>query len=534
MGKQLIVSINITLLVYAVYIFSLSRKYLHMLQLNSYMNRRFWNWYRQNIYSEIQLSILAGLLIVSLFVHKPIIFCGAWCIIIAFAILMRKKTSEKKKFVVTARVRRLYITLCILMIVIIAVANIIAASMSTKYMALQIFYFILAVLAGFKIPLFILANTINLPIEKSINNWYVNDAKRILNASKNLIKIGITGSYGKTSVKYFLTRILSEKYNVLMTPESYNTLMGVVRTIREQLKPSHEVFVAEMGAKQKGDIKEICDVVHPKYSILTAIGPCHLDTFKSIKNVENTKFEIIEALPQNGVGFLNYDNEIIRKRKVKGNIVTYGINDSLLDCYASDIKISNKGTSFYMNSRKYGPIALNTKLLGRHNVLNITAACAVAIELGVEPESIRYAVSELASVPHRMELKPAPHGGITIIDDAFNSNPEGAREALNVLGNFDSPMRILITPGMVELGEKEYECNFELGKYAAKNCDYAILVGIKRSVPLKEGLIAEGFNINNIAVVKNLKEALEKMKQIAVPDSVVLFENDLPDNYEEQ
>ena len=534
MGKEFIAGINIALFVYAVYIFSLSRKYLHMLQLNSYMNKRFWKWYRQNIDGEIQIAVLAGLLIVSLFVDKPAVFVAGWCLLFLFAVFTRKKTSEKKKFVVTARVRRLYITLCVLMILIIALGNIIALRFSENYLVLFAYCFIIAMLAGFKIPFFILANIINLPVEKSINNWYVNDAKRILDSNKNLIKIGITGSYGKTSVKYFLTRILSEKYNVLMTPESYNTLMGVVRTIREHLKPSHQVFVAEMGARQKGDIKQICDVVHPQYSILTAVGPCHLDTFKSIKNVENTKFEIIEALPENGVGFMNYDNEIIRRRKVKGNIVTYGIDDSSLDCYASDIKITNKGTSFALNSKRYGSLALNTKLLGRHNVLNITAACAVAIELGVAPESIRYAVSQLASVPHRMELKPAPPGGITIIDDAFNSNPEGAREALNVLGNFDSPMRILITPGMIELGEKEYECNFELGKYAAYNCDYAVLVGIKRSVPLKEGLMASDFNENNIIVVKNLKEALLKMKQIAIPDSVVLFENDLPDNYEEQ
>ena len=130
----------------------------------------------------------------------------------------------------------------------------------------------------------------------------------MLQSCSNITVIGITGSYGKTSVKFYLNKLLSAKYNVLMTPESFNTPLGVVKTIRTSLKATHEIFICEMGAKNINDIKEICDIVHPKHGVITSIGPQHLESFKTVENVVKTKFELADAIDKNGMVFLNYEN----------------------------------------------------------------------------------------------------------------------------------------------------------------------------------------------------------------------------------
>ena len=138
-----------------------------------------------------------------------------------------------------------------------------------------------------------------------MNRWYINDAKKIIKNCPDLLVIGITGSFGKTSVKYFLDELLSVKYNVLKTPGNFNTTLGVVKTIRSSLRATHDIFLCEMGAKNIGDIKEICDIVHPKMGIITSVGEMHLESFKSIENVRKTKFELADSLPENGKIFLN-------------------------------------------------------------------------------------------------------------------------------------------------------------------------------------------------------------------------------------
>ena len=175
-------------------------------------------------------------------------------------------------------------------------------------------------------------------------------------------------------------------------------------------------------------------------------------------------------------------------------------------------------------------IHLTTKLLGNHNVLNIVGACAITLELGVSPESIKYAVSTLAPTEHRLEKK-AFLNGATLLDDSYNSNPEGSKMAVEVLGQFEDKTKIIVTPGMVELGEKEYEFNYKLGEYAAKVCDYLIFVGETRSIPLKKAALDNGFNEENIFICKRFKDSLEFLQRLCNNDTVVLFENDLPDNY---
>lgn len=345
---------------------------------------------------------------------------------------------------------------------------------------------------------------------------------------KNLKVIGITGSYGKTSTKFILGRILSEKYNTLVTPENYNTPMGIVITVRRDLKPQTEVFVCEMGAKCKGDIKEDCLIANPDMGIITTVGPQHLDTFGNIETVVSTKFELADWVKsKGGKMYLNADNEYIKAKTTEYNSVTYGTGDC--DCKATDISYSPKGLTVTLNYKGIS-FRVTSHLLGHHNALNIAAAGAVALELGVTPEQIAYAVSKLRPVEHRLQLKPYING-CTLIDDAYNSNPDGCLEAVRVLGCFDGMKKIIVTPGLVELGEKEYDANFRLGMEAAKYCDVIILVGKKRSVPLAEGVRKQGFDEQNLYVVSDFKEAVSVFSPLCDKDTAILFENDLPDNY---
>ena len=162
---------------------------------------------------------------------------------------------------------------------------------------------------------------------------------------------------------------------------------------------------------------------------------------------------------------------------------------------------------------------------------NILGAIAVSHELGISFDELVYPVKRLEAVPHRMQILDKGNG-VTIIDDAFNSNPAGARAALKTLSMFEDALRILVTPGMIELGEREYQLNKELGEFAAGCCDIAILVGEKQAPPIKEGLLAKGFTENHIIVAADLSEAMKAAYAIqAGRKRVILLENDLPDNF---
>ena len=374
------------------------------------------------------------------------------------------------------------------------------------------------------------ANLLNKPVETGIRNRYIKEARTLLRENKNLQVIGITGSYGKTSVKFFLTTLLSAKYNVLCTPENYNTPMGVVKTVRENLSPLHEIFVCEMGARRVGEIKELCDLVHPRYGIITSVGPQHLETFLTQERVRKTKFELAKALPEEGFVCLNADSEELMKEDYKGRQVLYSLEGAGRgDYHAENVSVSSEGTSFTLvhNEERADFV---TPVIGRHNVLNIVGALAMAHELGMSYEELYPKGRQLQSVPHRLQL--LDRGNVALIDDAYNSNPTGAKAALDTLALFKG-FRILVTPGMVELGEKMEECNRTFGKQAAKACDYAILVGKRQAEPILQGLLEGGFPKEKIYVAETIGEAISVAYSLPTGGEkpIILLENDLPDNY---
>lgn len=371
------------------------------------------------------------------------------------------------------------------------------------------------------------------PVEKRINQGFINDAARILKSMPDLKVIGVTGSYGKTSTKHYLNRILSEKYAVCMTPGSFNTTLGVVRTVREYLKPFDQVFICEMGAKQVGDIKEICDLVHPSVGIVTAVGPQHLESFHSIENVQRTKFELIDALPADGLAVLNDDFPYVANRAV-GNVaaVRYGIKARPAVQYSvGDIRYSASGTDFTILTPE-GEFPLHTRLVGECNVSNLVAAVIVALYLGVDRQRIAYAVEQIEQVEHRLSIKRTP-GGLTILDDAFNSNPTGSAMALDVLRSLEGGKRIIITPGMIELGSEQYALNAEFGRNIAASADVAIVVGRYNREAITAGLDeakAAGASVH-VHVVDTFAEAQALLTRLARPGDSVLYENDLPDTF---
>lgn len=497
-------------------------QYTHMLQLNSYRPERYRKWCKDNDAKLVNIPHLIPFLCI------PAIWLdGRWPDWVLYAITaalllltaaLNLPKKAKKPLVYTARVWRLL--LCQALIAAAFVAGFWFLSPSRAVGLVGLVSLVIWLWTG-------LAAYITLPIENRIAKGFVKDAARILDAHTNLTVIGITGSYGKTSVKNFLHALLSVKYNTLMTPGSFNTTMGVVRTVREQLKPSHEIFLAEMGAKQAGDIKEICDLVHPRYGIISSIGEQHLETFKTVDNIIATKFELADAIPADGCVFLNYDNDYIRDKAVSVPTVTYGAAaDSDAQYRASDLAVDTAGCSFTFTTPDGESRRFTTKLLGAHNIQNLAGCMAIAHKLGITLDEMVYAVRLLKPVEHRLQL--LPNG---FIDDAYNSNPAGFRGALDTLSLFDA-RRVLVTPGMVELGEREEALNRELGAYAADKCDIAVLVGEKQAPPLKEGLLSAGFAEENIYVAKTLQDGLGYLATLPpVQKQIVLLENDLPDNF---
>ena len=375
-----------------------------------------------------------------------------------------------------------------------------------------------------------LACAIAYPIEKLISACYKKACINRLKKRPDLIRIGITGSYGKTSTKMYLTKFLETKFKVCATPASYNTPMGITKVVRNELKPDDQILIAEMGAKQKGDIKELCDMVNPDAGIITAVGEQHMDTFKTLDNVLNTKFELAESLKEDAVCVFNCASENTKKlydRCTLKNKIAVCSNDSFV--FAKDIVATENGLEFKLcyDKKEY---QTNTSILGEHNIQNILCAVALALKFGVTIEEILKVIPTLEAVEHRLQLKKL-EDNILIIDDSFNSNIQGTAVALKTLNLFDGKRKIVVTPGLVELGKRENVENYEFGKRIAKVADLVIIVNKNQCDSIKKGLLDAGFKPENIFLQDTLFEVTDLFKTLLKSGDVVLLENDLPDNY---
>lgn len=521
-----LVAVIITVLLAVPAFYLVMRYNLHMFQLNGYKNHEQVSWIKKNKRKQLLLVLpgVAGVFL-CLFPNTVLMvfLCIFWLIILRFYLFL-KQSLTKKKLVYTKRVQRQIMTDVLL--------NLIVMVLVYLFCGYQYLPGTVGVLVPLQALLLLLVNLINRPVEKAVGQYFINDAKKLLRQSPDLTVIGVTGSYGKTSVKFYLQALLQEHFQVLVTPESYNTPMGVVKTIRESLTPAHEIFICEMGARYVGDIKEICDIVHPKHGVITSIGPQHLETFGGMENIVNTKFELADALPDGAFLFLNGDNEWIQDRSVayrNRKVIFYRNQVSGEGYQAGEISLSQLGTSFEVTSPDGEKETFQTKLVGEHNVINIIGAIAVANTLGIPLKELKVPVRRLRPVPHRMQM--LEQGKVTMIDDAYNSNPVGSKAAVETLAMFDG-IRILITPGMVELGKEEDSYNYKFGTYAAKCCDYILLVGRAHVEPIRKGALENGFAEERCLVYDHLQDALAYAHSIrGEGHKYILLENDLPDHY---
>jgi len=514
---------------------------LHIAQLQGYDLEKYMGWLRRNkgkvLTGKTKAFIVVATALTAIYLLRPFhigAFTVVWMATSLYAYAFKHHES-KKPLVLTERAKRLLMGTFLLtvldFVVVVGMIRLIAGSVHY----LPVAAFVLAWSIHFGTYYIIGGLWLLKPLEKSINAKYYKLAQNKIESFEDLKTVGITGSYGKTSTKFITATILEQKFKTYKTPGSYNTPMGLSKAINEELTDQYDVFVAELGAERMGEIKEVARLVQPNIGIITSIGPCHLETFKTIDNIMKTKYELIEELSEEGWSIFNYDNDCVKKLAdmTYTKKLLYGLKrTNSVDVYADEIATSSEGSTFTLHIKDKGSVQCTTKLLGKHNILNILAGAAVGYAMGMSLVQIANGIEQIQPVPHRLQILD-PGTGVIIIDDAFNSNPDGAMAALEVLESFKQKRRIVVTPGMVELGEMEYEENFKFGQKMAEVCDKVVLIGKKRTKPIQEGLLEQHFSEEDIIVVQSLEASQKVLQTILKPGDVVLFENDLPDTYNE-
>jgi UDP-N-acetylmuramoyl-tripeptide--D-alanyl-D-alanine ligase len=517
-----------------------SRRSLHLLQLEHYENARLMVWLRRrgevagpfDIAAALAALVLAAVSLTHGHRFVELIGFAILAVVLAVYQARRPPRDDIKALVFTERARRLWTVALAMPALAVAVGAALTAVLGSDVpLALAALAVAAAVLGA---PwLVCAANDALAPVQRRINARFEAAARARLAAVDPQV-IGITGSYGKTTTKVCVGAVLSQAMATLITPASFNSQLGVIRTVNEHLEDRHRAFVVEMGMYRKGDIAALCDLVHPGIGVLTAIGPMHLERMGTIEAIADAKAELALALPADGHLVANGDDA--RCVEIAGRVavdtVLYGLDNPAAQVRAQDIAMADGATSFTLviGSEQ---VAVRAGLLGRHNVSNLLAAAAVGHVMGMSAEQIARGLGRVTPPEHRLQPIPNPGAGIVVIDDAYNSNPAGAEAALAVLRDHPARRRILVTPGMVELGSEEAELNERFGRQAAAVCDHVILVGPSRTRPIDHGLRAEGFDPAAITVVRDIGAATEALRGLTRAGDVILFENDLPDMYAE-
>jgi UDP-N-acetylmuramoyl-tripeptide--D-alanyl-D-alanine ligase len=513
------------ILVYIAYLaFSYCRSltYLHIYQQEEYDSRRFLNWLWASLAFDKRLSL--ALLMAGMIGIVVGFTAGAVAAIAAFFVItvLEKdpRQQSKKKLAMTGRVKRiLYVAL-----------GLMALTSLWWFTTPNTLFWIISVQA---IPLLIIAaNVILQPYENHVQNKFWLEAhQKLLNLSPTVI--GITGSFGKTSVKHILGHILKTNAPTLITPGSVNTPMGITRIIREQLDETHKYFVAEMGAYGPGSIARLCRLAPPDAAIITAIGHAHYERFKTLEAVAETKFELAQAALTKGGQVVVHETCL---RFPYTRAMAEANPEHFVHCgdnKARDLKIVSvnptaKGNDVHINW-KGTDYKFDLPLHGLHHGHNAALAFALAVTLGIPPDHVITALKSVPQIPHRLEVKPQ-HDGTTIIDDAYNSNPAGFASALDTLALMTG-RKILVTPGMVEMGAAHDEEHTKIGRKAGEICDVALVVVPERIPSFIAGFKKTG-NGKLIVEVPDFKSAAAWLDQNRQSGDIILLENDLPDLYE--
>lgn len=345
---------------------------------------------------------------------------------------------------------------------------------------------------------------------------------------EDVLVIGITGSYGKTSMKEFLAHILAIKLKVAKTKENHNSEIGVANCVLNDLPKDTDVFIVEMGAYREGEIKKICEIVRPQIGILTGINEQHISLFGSLEQIIKAKYELIESLPKQGLAIFNGENDYTRSLYEKTQVPKrmYSLRSFSVsakpDIAAENIDFTKDGMQFYVrlqNKREF----FETKLLGRHNVLNLLGATLVAHGLGMSLEEIKERVKTLEAPEHTLAPKRGINGA-TIIDDSYSGNPRGVMAALDVLDSMRCNKKILVMYPLIELGAAAPHIHRRIAMKINKVCDVCILTSpdfsreIRKNAPNTDVFIIREPEAIIAKLEKNLKEG-----------DIVLLENRVPE-----
>ena len=464
-------------------------------------------------------------------------FAGEWAAYVAlfpvplFCILfcVADRSALKVPLVRTARAKRI-LALDFFLLLLAAAALVLGANALYRLVWPQVGlvghlrYLPLAILPLLFPEILRLANALEKPFSSAKNRRYLAAAKKKLLAAP-CVKIGITGSCGKTSVKNFLAGILGGRCRVFATPASYNTPLGIAKAIEDVDLTQYDYFIAEMGARHKGDIAELCELVRPDHCIVTGICPQHLETFGTVEGIVAAKGEILRGTKPGGFAVIGQDEYTARLDPAAAGLKKVAVGEHG-EFGAFDVHCSPAGIEFKL-AMGILQMPVRSRLLGAHNAQNIALAAALASKLGVEKEEIASAVAGLDFVPHR--LQPLEAGGVIVLDDAYNANVRGAAAALDVLRLFGG-RKFVVTPGLVELGVLEESENAALGERMV-GLDRILLVGSTLVTAVRKGYLAEGGIEERVSVHPTLDAAKEALGQELMPGDTVLFLNDLPDIY---
>jgi UDP-N-acetylmuramoyl-tripeptide--D-alanyl-D-alanine ligase len=520
-------------------VFALRRllTYLHLFQQEEYDNRRFLVWIVRNAAFDRRLSfalvaVCAMQILPAYHTIPDWAFGGlaaAACVLVAAFERDPRKTA-KKRLAMTARATRIYGVALVLL----AIAGA-GAALATGPLAPGVAVWIVPVQL---VPLaLVAANLLLAPLEARTQLRYWREAEETLRRVAPVV-IAITGSYGKTSVKHILGHVLETAAPTLITPGSVNTAMGIARVIRERLQPHHRYFVVEMGAYGPGSIRRLCTLTPPQMGIVTAIGLAHYERFKSLETVAAAKFELAEAAVAQGgkvvvaVDTLDFPASRRFAEAHPAALLTVGPDEAAAAIIAGIRQdIDGVAVSVTWQGRRY---ELRAPLFGLQQGRNIALAFVAACTLGLAPEDVVASLRSTPQIAHRLEVKREANGA-TLIDDAYNSNPVGFAAALEVLDVLRRPggRRILVTPGMVELGAAHDEEHAKIGRLAAGHVDILVAVAPHRVAPLSASFAAAA-PAAEIVSCPGFAEAQQWMGRNLAAGDVVLLENDLPDLLEQK
>jgi len=516
---------------------------VHVFQLGGYRFRPFVKWLADmRIAFYVRLFALSLLSFGAMFIvniifdrwqdlvaisYASLIFYFTFAIVFCLNIL-RKKEKVKLRF--TARVIRLFV----LLFIVFAVISYTIIWTGSEGVGGYVRFSFIAFIPLLVPPLLIIVNYLIFPLEAIIRYHYVRVAKRKLHSKEfeNLVRIGITGSYAKTSCKNILADMLSKKYKVAKSPSSYNTPMGFARTVNDVLVNGDEVLIFEMGLRYKRNIRQLAKMFKPQHAILTAIGTQHIETMKTVEAIIAEKSELVKAIPPDtGIAVLNGDSEgcvkIYENLDVKDKILTK-VGKSKSKYFADKISVSKDGCEFDLVLGDE-MVRCKTTLLGKHNIENIAMCATMAHKLGVSGEQIAESISELKPTPHRLELIKGA-SGVIVLDDSYNASEQGTRAALDVLSLFNGK-KVVQTPGIIEQGKNQGKVNFVYAREISKVADEVIIVNEVNREALVEGLKSLEFPLEKIHLVKDLEGAKGLYSKLLSSGDVLLIANDLPDNF---